>query len=52
MDSTAIGSKIIEIHFASKRKPSQKEGNNDGKLIYGGLNKKTVDMRKIVNTST
>ena len=48
----AIGNKIIAIHFASKRKPSQNEGSNDENVIAGGLNKKTVDIRNTVNIKT
>ncbi len=48
----AMGKRIIEIHLASKRKPSQKEGNNELKVTFDGMNKKTVEILKIVKIKT
>ena len=47
-----MGNRIIEIHFASNRKPSQKDGSSDETGILAGLNNTTVDILKSVNTRT
>ncbi len=48
-DSIAIGSNSMEIHLASKRKPSQNEGKSEASVMFAGLNKKTVASLKKVN---
>ena len=47
-----MGSKMIEIHFTSKRKPSQKEGSKEETETALGLNKKTVDTLNNVKIKT
>ncbi len=48
----AIGNKMIEIHFTSKRKPSQKDGSSEVIETPFGLNKKTVDILNSVKIKT
>ncbi len=48
----AIGNKMIEIHFTSNRKPSQKEGSSEEIETPVGLNRKTVDTRNSVKIKT
>ncbi len=43
---------MIEIHFTSKRKPNQKEGNNEAIETALGLKRKTVEMRNSVKINT
>lgn len=48
----AIGNSIIEIHFTSKRKPSQKEGSKEEMEIALGLKRKTVEILNSVKIKT
>ncbi len=43
---------MIEIHFTSNRKPSQKDGSSEGIETPFGLNKKTVDTLNNVKIKT
>lgn len=47
-----MGRSIIEIHFASKRKPSQNEGSSELKVTLSGINKNTVAILRMVNMKT